>query len=71
MAVGDIIEFTGQRIEVEVRQCDGTALRRDAFPELFAAIGTTYGSTSEDDFLLPVMVHPVMGFFYFIEVDAQ
>lgn len=34
-------------------QCDGSPLPRDAWPDLFAAIGTAFGNTSEDDFCLP------------------
>jgi len=72
MAIGDIIECTGQHIDVEVRMCDGISVRRDKFPKLFRAIGDRYGSMDEDTFMLPAMRHPSweLGHFYCIEVDA-
>jgi microcystin-dependent protein len=33
--------------------CDGAALSRDKFRDLYAVIGTRYGSTGANDFLLP------------------
>ncbi len=34
-------------------RCDGRVLQRSAYPALFAAIGTTYGSTNSGDFRIP------------------
>lgn len=43
MLVGNIIAFTGQTIPEGYMNCDGSAVSRVEYSELFNTIGTTYG----------------------------
>jgi microcystin-dependent protein len=44
MFIGNIIAFTGLSVPSGYLVCDGSAVGREEYPELFAVIGTTYGS---------------------------
>lgn len=44
MFIGNIIAFTGYDIPDGYLECNGSAVSRDEFSELFAVIGTTYGA---------------------------
>lgn len=44
MFIGNIIAYTGQSVPSGYLVCDGSAVGREEYPELFAVIGTTYGS---------------------------
>lgn len=51
--VGTIAMFGADRDPEGWLRCDGRVLQRGAYPALFAAIGTTYGSTNSGDFRIP------------------
>lgn len=53
--IGEIIAFAGEVSPDVVRwlQCDGASLLRDDYPDLFAVIGTNYGSLDGTHFSLP------------------
>lgn len=51
--VGTIAMFGADRDPEGWLRCDGRVLQRSAYPALFAAIGTTYGSTNSGDFRIP------------------
>jgi microcystin-dependent protein len=55
MPVGTIIAWAGERDSIPPgwKPCMGQLLNRERYPELFAAIGTAWGSTSPDGFNLP------------------
>ena len=44
MFIGNIIAFTGQSVPSGYLVCDGSAVGREEYQELFAVIGTTYGA---------------------------
>ena len=44
MFIGNIIAYTGLSVPSGYLVCDGSAVGREEYPELFAVIGTTYGS---------------------------
>ena len=44
MFIGNIIAFTGQSVPSGYLVCDGSAVGREEYPELFSVIGTTYGA---------------------------
>lgn len=44
MFIGNIIAFTGHDIPDGYLECNGSAVSREEFSELFAVIGTTYGA---------------------------
>lgn len=44
MFIGNILAFTGQSIPSGYLVCDGSAVGREEYQELFAVIGTTYGA---------------------------
>ena len=44
MFIGNIIAFTGQSVPSGYLVCDGSAVGREEYPELFAVIGTSYGA---------------------------
>lgn len=44
MFIGNIIAYTGVSVPSGYLVCDGSAVGREEYPELFAVIGTTYGS---------------------------
>jgi microcystin-dependent protein len=55
--VGAIVAFFGTDPSAQATNgwltCDGSVLARSAWPALFAAIGTAFGSTTGEDFCLP------------------
>lgn len=53
--VGEIILWAGSAApdDANLLLCDGTHLSSDDYPDLFAVIGTTYGSSGAGDFALP------------------
>lgn len=51
--VGAICEYAGETIPEDYLQCDGSSLLRTDYPDLFNAIGTTYGSVDSLHFNLP------------------
>ncbi|PTW62796.1 tail collar domain [Breoghania corrubedonensis] len=60
--VGTIVAYFGsvesdaEKADLEAKgwlSCDGDTCARDAWPDLFAAIGTAFGNRSDDDFCLP------------------
>lgn len=42
--IGSVIAFAGSNAPVGYLMCDGSAVSRETYAELFAVIGTTYGS---------------------------
>lgn len=44
MFIGNIIAYTGLSVPNGYLVCDGSAVGREEYPELFAVIGTTYGA---------------------------
>ncbi len=44
MFIGNIIAYTGLSVPSGYIVCDGSAVGREEYPELFAVIGTTYGA---------------------------
>ena len=51
--VGAICKYAGETIPEDYLQCDGSSLLRTDYPDLFNAIGTTYGSVDSLHFNLP------------------
>jgi hypothetical protein len=57
--VGTVLAFTGERVPEGWLLCDGRPLRREQWPELYRAIGTSHGrgvsplGVTEADFNLP------------------
>ena len=51
--VGAICEYAGETMPEDYLQCDGSSLLRTDYPDLFNAIGTTYGSVDSLHFNLP------------------
>ena len=53
--VGTIIAWAGEpeAIPVDWKLCDGSAVRRSKYQELFAAIGTAWGAPNKNKFNLP------------------
>lgn len=51
--VGTIAMYGAERDPDGWLRCDGRVLQRSAYPALFSAIGTTYGSTNSGDFRIP------------------
>jgi hypothetical protein len=45
LSPGDIVTWPGSTARVGTVECNGAALSRTAYPELFAAIGTTFGGS--------------------------
>ena len=52
-AVAYSVAGSGALINREWLKCDGTTVSRAKYPDLFNAIGTTFGSTSSTNFKLP------------------
>lgn len=55
MLVGAVIPFTGQTLPDHFLKCDGTVYSIDDYPELFDAIGNTYGGDGVTTFAVPNM----------------
>ncbi len=53
LPVGTLLPFAGVHVPPGFLLCDGTVYARDEYPRLFEAIGTTYGTTRDDDFMVP------------------
>lgn len=53
--VGVIFDYGGAVTPDDCLRCDGSSLLRADYPELFNALGTSWGSTSADTFTLPDM----------------
>ena len=51
--VGAICNYSGDNIPNDYLLCDGSSLLRSAYPDLFNAIGTKYGSVDDLHFNLP------------------
>jgi hypothetical protein len=51
--VGTIIAWTTATPPTGYLECDGSALSRTTYADLFTVIGTTYGNSDETDFRLP------------------
>lgn len=51
--IATIITFPSETEPENYMICDGSALLRADYPELFAVISTTYGNTDGTDFFLP------------------
>lgn len=51
--VGSILAYGGEVIPDTYLRCDGASLSITQYPELYKAIGTTYGSVDDDHFNLP------------------
>ena len=54
--VGTIIPWTKSSVLDGFLLCDGSNKLRSAYPELFAVIGVTYGSTNDSNFKLPNLI---------------
>lgn len=50
---GTVILFAGGTIPDGWLDCDGASVERDSFPDLFDAIGATWGAVDEDHFNVP------------------
>jgi microcystin-dependent protein len=44
LPVGSVTQFAGNTIPIRYLECNGSAVSRTEYPELFAIIGTTYGA---------------------------
>jgi microcystin-dependent protein len=55
MLVGAVIPFTGQTLPDHFLECDGTVYSIADYPELFDAIGNTYGGDGVTTFAVPNM----------------
>ena len=53
MPVGGIVDYISASIPNGYVECDGRSLSRTAYSELFAVIGTRYGSDAADTFKVP------------------
>ena len=51
--VGSVINFAASTPPAGFLECNGATLLRATYPDLFAVIGTTFGSTDSANFLLP------------------
>jgi microcystin-dependent protein len=51
--VGAIIDFAGTSTPAHYLNCNGASVLRTTYPQLFAAIGTTWGSVDANHFNLP------------------
>lgn len=58
-SIGDIVSKTMAGLEPWL-PCDGRALSRAVYAELFQVIGTTYGAPDADTFNLPAMPQTIM-----------
>ena len=57
MPIGSIIPYAGSSVPTGYLECDGTAVSRTTYAELFAVIGTSYGvGDGNTTFNLPDMV---------------
>ena len=52
---GAMLNFAGLTAPAGWLECDGSSLLRASYPNLFSAIGTTYGSADVNHFTLPDM----------------
>jgi microcystin-dependent protein len=52
---GTIVMYAGSNAPAGWLECNGGSVARASYPELFAAIGTTYGTTGASFFSLPLM----------------
>lgn len=50
---GTVLDFAGTSAPTGFLMCNGASLLRADYPDLFAAIGTTYGAADADHFTLP------------------
>ncbi len=55
VSVGSVVMHMASTVPEDWLECDGSSLLRADYPELFATIGTTYGSADADHFNLPDM----------------
>ena len=53
LPVGSISAYGGENIPTNWLKCNGEAISRTDYPDLFNAIGTTYGSVDSLHFNLP------------------
>lgn len=63
LPIGVVFWFAGKNVPIGAMECNGQSLSRTAYSELFAAIGTTYGSLSDLTFKLPPREHEGKGLF--------
>lgn len=55
MPAGQIVQSLGPLTSNDLLYCDGSSMPRDQFKELFAVIGTQWGSSGPNTFNLPDM----------------
>jgi len=53
VSIGSVIPFGGSSAPTGFLACDGAYLDRTVYADLFSAIGTTWGTTTGDNFRLP------------------
>ena len=53
VSIGSVIPFGGSSAPTGFLACDGAYLDRTVYADLFGAIGTTWGTTTSDNFRLP------------------
>lgn len=53
LPIGSIIPFGGTEAPTNWLICDGSMLNREAYPELFNAIGTSFGTDGPNNFYIP------------------
>ena len=52
--IGSVIQYLGDKLPNGYLRCDGSEVPIESYPELYDAIGTKYGTTSENTlFKLP------------------
>lgn len=53
-SIGELFYHAGTTVPNGAFECNGAALKRASYPDLFGRIGTTYGTTDSTDFKLPL-----------------
>lgn len=53
LPIGSIVPFGGENVPTNWLLCDGSMLNREAYPELFEAIGTSFGTDGPGNFYIP------------------
>ena len=53
--VGAVIDFAGPAVPAHFLACNGASLLRADYPQLFSAIGTTWGAVDANHFNLPLL----------------
>ena len=67
---GAVMAFAGPNNPVGWLPCDGTVYRQEAYPTLYAVIGTTFNTTGQqaNEFRVPTLTNLSTNVRYFIKV---